>query len=198
MTFAERLARWNQWYDQAPETWRFNIVLWPLLAVGAINMALTIAVGFPFALLVVLGILLVACIRVPYSLGWVKVEQAGATSRFEIEALPWVYSINKWYDGLPEFRRPVVILGVLIVVGAINMALTINHGFSFGLLFLLAMLAMILIRGPYAAGWLIPPRGYQGQLGMSNSPGQLTQASPRPLPVAHQTPPHSGSDGQFG
>ena len=48
MNYADRLARWNSWYDHAPESWRFQmVVLWPLLAIGAINMLLTIAIGFP-------------------------------------------------------------------------------------------------------------------------------------------------------
>jgi hypothetical protein len=204
MSFAERLARWNQWYDRTPETWRFQIVLWPLLVLGAINMALTISAGVPFALFVVLGILVIACIRVPYVLGWVTVAAEGADptpATIRIVAYPWVYGINQWYDGLPEFRRPMVTLGVLLIAGAINMALTIHHGFSFGILFLLTMLALVLIRGPYAAGWLVAPPGHAG-LAVAHPSGRIASESVSgapgstvpPLPVTHEPPPPPPGD----
>ncbi len=65
MTYADRLQRWNRWYDETPDDWRFHLVVWGLVAVGTINMFLTIAVGFPFALLLVLAILAIAAVRYP-------------------------------------------------------------------------------------------------------------------------------------
>ncbi len=65
MSFSERVVRWNRWYDAAPEMWRFQFVIWSLVVLGAINMLLTVAIRFPFALLVVLGIAVITAVRLP-------------------------------------------------------------------------------------------------------------------------------------
>ena len=63
MSVAERVAMWNCWYDAVPGEWRFQATLiWSLLVLGTINMALTVAVRFPFALLVLLGIIVITAI----------------------------------------------------------------------------------------------------------------------------------------
>lgn len=158
MAYATRLVRWNQWYDQLPDEWRFQLILWPLIVVGAVNLMLTIWSGFPFALLVVLGIFFITAVRVPYVLGWTESAPAGdKTSRFQIHGAPWVVNINRRYDALPEARRFWVFPAVLLIAGAINMMLTIDSGFPFGLLFLLALLALVVIRAPFAAGWIAEP-----------------------------------------
>jgi hypothetical protein len=144
-------------------------------------------------------------VRVPFVLGWVEAspgEPAMETGkpRISISAVPWVYDLNLWYDGLPETRRPWVILGVLAVAGGLNMLLTIHSGFSFGILFLLALLAIILIRAPYVAGWLIPPTAPQQRFAAAAVPGQIAQDSAThaepmtisiadPTPVMHEVPP---------
>ncbi len=157
MTNAERLQRWNQMYERTPEPWRFQLVAWALVIIGALNMLLTIAVGFPFALLLGLAIAAMAVVRVPYAMGWLKADgdaSAGGGARLEIQAPDWVVRANRWYDGLDETQRPLVLLAALAIPGAINMLLTFAGVFPFGLLFLLAVLAVIAIRAPYAAGWL--------------------------------------------
>ena len=156
MTSADRLQRWNLWYERTPEDWRFQLVVWALVVVGAVNMLLTIAIGFPFALLVGLAIAAIAAVRVPYVLGWVRTDgeaPGGGGARLEIKAPSWVLGANRWYDGLDDTQRPLVLLAALAIPGAINMLLTFAGGFPFGLLFLLAVLALIAIRAPYAAGW---------------------------------------------
>src|ERR1700710_1673966 len=154
MTAAGRLTRWNLWYDELPEAWRFQFILWPLLALGAINLLLTIAMRFPFALLIVLGILFYAAVRVPFVLGWIgpDAEDVATRPRFQIHGAPWVLDLNERYDAMPELRRIWVYPAILLVAGAINMILTIFHRFPFGLLFLLVLLALVAIRAPYAAG----------------------------------------------
>jgi hypothetical protein len=205
MTFAARLQDWNRGYDALPEEWRFQAVLWPLILLGAINMGLTVAVGFPFGFLVMLAVIALAVVRVPYVLGWVEPVAAEASGgpvspRISIGAVPWVYDLNIWYDGLPETRRPWVIVAVLAVAGALNMMLTIHTGFAFGILFLLALLAIILIRGPYVAGWLIPPTAPPERITTALPPEQIAQdttihaqpimtaAEPTPV-IVHQEPP---------
>ena len=157
MTNADRLQRWNQMYDQTPERWRFQLAVWALVAIGVVNMLLTVAVGFPFALLVGLAIAAMAAVRVPYALGWLRTDggenPAAGGARLEIKAPSWVLGANRWYDGLDDTQRPLVLLAALVIPGAINMLLTFAGGFPFGLLFLLAVLALIAIRAPYAAGW---------------------------------------------
>src|SRR3712207_2415258 len=129
MAYADRLHHWDLWYDRVPEQWRFHLVVWALVVVGALNMLLTIAVRFPFGLLLVLAIAAIAAVRVPYALGWVKTEgEASAAeggARLEIAAPSWVLKVNRWYDGLPEHIRPLVLLAALAIPGAVNMALTI-------------------------------------------------------------------------
>jgi hypothetical protein len=158
MTYADRLNRWNQWYDSTPEEWRSQIVLWPLLLLGFINMQMTIAGGFPFGLLVLLGLIAVAAVRLPYTLGWIKPGRAeGDGARIELGRIDWLYDLNNSYDALPTHQRFWIIPAILIVVGAINMKLTLAAGYPFGLLFLIALLAIILVRAPFAAGLVTPP-----------------------------------------
>jgi hypothetical protein len=190
MTFAERLQRWNHWYDGLPEEWRFQAILWPLILLGAINMGLTVSVGFPFGLLVVIALIGLVVVRVPYNLGWVEPVTPATTGepaspKISISAVPWVWDINLWYDGLPETRRPWVILVVLAVAGGINMVLTINHAFPFGILFLLALLAIILVRAPYVAGWLIPPQPLRPRIAAAAPPEQIAQEVPAPVAPLH-------------
>lgn len=176
MTNADRLQRWNHWYDSTPERWRFQLVVWALVAVGAVNMLLTIAVGFPFALLLGLAILAIAAVRVPYALGWLRADGESASAggaRMEIEAPSWMLQTNRWYDGLDETQRPLVLLAALAIPGAINMLLTFAGGFPFGLLFLLALLALVAIRAPYTAGW------FKGAPATAGSALAMEPAAPR-------------------
>jgi hypothetical protein len=170
MTYAERVHHWNRWYDGAPQEWRFQIVFWFVIAVGAINMTLTIADGFPFGLLVLLAVIWVASVRLPYIMGWLKPAGAHETGvpavKVEIRPAGWMYRLNQWYDGIPEFDRPYYLIGALVVAGGINMALTIAHAFTFGLLFLIALLAILTIRAPYVAGWYLAPAGARAPLAL--------------------------------
>jgi hypothetical protein len=121
-------------------------------------MALTVGSHFPFGVLVLIAMLVLAAIRVPYlrARRATPVPVAVVTPKITVSEVPWVYDLNLWYDGVPELRRPYVILAVLMVAGGLNMLLTIHSGFPFGLLFLLAVLGMVAIRMPYVAGWLVP------------------------------------------
>ncbi len=155
MSVAERVAMWNRWYDAVPGEWQFQYVIWSLLVLGTINMALTVAVRFPFALLVLLGIIVITAIRVPYVLGWVTSPTGGdADWNFQIAGAGWLIDLNRRYEALPKSRRMWVYPAVLLIAGAINMMLTIRYGFPFGLLFLVALLALVVIRAPYTGGWL--------------------------------------------
>jgi hypothetical protein len=155
MSIAERVAMWNRWYDTVPGEWRFQYVIWSLLVLGTINMALTVAIRFPFALLVLLGIIVITAIRVPYVLGWVNPPTGvDANWNFRIDGAAWLTDLNHRYESLPESRRFWVYPMVLLIAGAINMMLTIRYGFPFGLLFLVALLALVILRAPYSAGWL--------------------------------------------
>ncbi len=105
MTTAESLYRWNTWYDGLPQTWRFQVILWPLIAVGFLNMILTLGIRFPFGLLVLLALIGVAVIRVPYVLGWVKAEGAAPSDqpsapKIEIANAGWLIDLNRRYDAL--------------------------------------------------------------------------------------------------
>src|ERR1700712_4631244 len=127
MTAADRVTRWNLWYDSLPEDTRFQYILWPLLALGTVNLWLTLATRFPFALLVLLGVLFIAAVRVPYVQGWVRPAHALAPGgpathhpRFQVAGPPWLIDLNRWYEGLPESRRLWVYPAVLLAAGAIN------------------------------------------------------------------------------
>lgn len=176
MTLPERLYRWNLWYDELPQEWRFQVVMWPLIAVAFVNMMLTLAIRFPFGLLLLVGVICFAAVRVPYVLGWIAPGPADRSDepdarRFEISGADWLVDVNQRYEAMPDARRFWVYPIVLLTAGAINMALTIAIGFPFGLLFLLALLALIVIRAPYAAGWLkATPSATTPVLGERDSP----------------------------
>lgn len=88
MTETDRLYRWNRWYDQQPEVWRSQIIVWFLVALAAFNTALSIWTGFPFLLLVVLAIAAIALVRVPYRMGWLQAPAGPRTSRRRCRSRP--------------------------------------------------------------------------------------------------------------
>lgn len=151
----------NRWYDDMPEHRRMLVVPIVLIVVGGINMALTISGHFPFGLLFLVALLALVAIRAPFV--WNLGSHAGShaagipPAKIEIEGFDWLYDMNLQYDALPDSYRFAVIPGVLIVVGGLNMALTIAHRFPFGILFLLALLLVVAFRAPFVMGWLKPP-----------------------------------------
>lgn len=160
MTYADRINRLNRWYDQTPEDWRAHIVLWPIVFLGFLNMQLSLASGFPFGILVLLGLLALAAIRLPYTRGWIVPGSHGQPdmgARLQFGRIDWLHEINERYEAMPELRRFFVIPAILIVAGAINMWLTLSHGWTFGGLFLLALLAIIVVRAPFAWGLVKAP-----------------------------------------
>lgn len=85
----------NRWYDALPEERRFWVLPAVLIVAGFINMMLTIAHAFPFALLFLLVLLALVAIRLPYLRGWLSeppsLSFAGAPSAPAVEhtaALP--------------------------------------------------------------------------------------------------------------
>jgi hypothetical protein len=192
MSVAERVAMWNRWYDTVPGEWRFQYVVWSLLVLGTLNMALTVAIRFPFALLVLLGIIVITAIRVPYVLGWVTSPTGvDADLNFQIEGAGWLVALNHRYDALPESRRIWVYPAVLLIAGAINMMLTIRYGFPFGLLFLVALLALVILRAPYTAGWL------RSSAKALAAPGASEQAPPPSVGEFDQPPTVSSSSNTY-
>jgi hypothetical protein len=164
MTVAERLHGWNQWYDGLPQEWRFQLILWPLIVLGVINMLLSLSVGFSFGLLVLLGMLFVAAVRVPYILGWVTPDHAlpsgePGAPRLAIggAGADWIAGLNERYDAVPERSRFFIFPAILLIAGAVNMELTINQAWPFGLLFLIVLLAIVVVRAPYVHGMLRAP-----------------------------------------
>ena len=163
MTFSQRAYEWNVWYDRLPSEWRFQAVLWPLIVVGAINMLLTLSIGFPFGLLLLAGFLFVVAVRVPYKIGPGQFGADGVVTAashdrppLQISGMTWAIDLNRRYDAMPELSRLCVFPAILVVAGLINMVLTIDSGFPFGLLFVLVIIAVVAIRVPYIRGWLKP------------------------------------------
>lgn len=204
MTTAESLHRWNGWYDRLPQDWRFQVVLWPLIAIGACNMLLTIGGGFPFGLLVLLAMLCLVAIRLPYVLGWIVPGEAASGGpgawRFEVGA-DRLLDLNRRYDALPEFHGLVLVTTILVAAGAINMLLTIKTGFSFGLIFLVVFLALGALRGPYVAGFLKAPPAGAAVAAVSHDPGYGRLPAPTIAPdgvavpsIAAETVPRTGHD----
>jgi hypothetical protein len=160
MTYADRLNRWNRWFDGTPDDWHAHIVLWPLVLAGFINMQLSIASGFPFGVLVLLALLWIASIRLPYTRGWIvpgpdPARDEGA--RLVFGRADWIYDINERYEAMPDDRRFFVIPAILIVAGTLNLWLTFEHGWVFGGLFLLVLLVVLAVRAPYVWGVIAPP-----------------------------------------
>jgi len=169
MTYADRLNRWNRWFDSTPEEWHAHILLWPLAFAGFINMQLSIASGFPFGVLVLLGLLVIASIRLPYTRGWIVPGPDPASdtgARFQFGRADWIHDLNERYEALPEARRFFVIPAILIVAGTANLVLTATRGWTFGGLFLLVLLAVLLVRVPYVWGVIAPSeKVIEGPLG---------------------------------
>jgi len=169
MTVAERLFGWNRWYDGLPQEWRFQLVLWPIIVLGAVNMLLSLSTGFPFGLLVLLGVLFVAAVRVPCIAGWITPAQAlpsgePGAPRLAIggAGADWIAGLNERYEAVPERGRFFIFPAILLIAGAINMELTIQQKWPFGLIFLLALLAVIVVRAPYVHGMLKGPSAAGG------------------------------------
>ncbi len=163
MTVAERLSGWNRWYDGLPQEWRFQFILWPIIALGVVNMLLSLSIGFPFGLLVLLGALCVAAVRVPYVAGWITPAHAlpsgePGAPRLAIggAGADWIAGLNERYEAVPEKSRFWIFPAILLAAGAINMELTINQGWPFGLIFLIVLLAVVVVRAPYVHGMLRP------------------------------------------
>lgn len=206
MTFAERLSDWNRWYDGLPQEWRFQLILWPLIALGVVNMLLSLSsAAFPFGLLVLLGVLFVAAVRVPYILGWITPAHAfpsgagGARLQIAGAGADWIAGLNQRYEAVPEKRRFWIFPAILVIAGAINMQMTISYGWPFGLLFLLVLLAMVVVRAPYVHGLLRPPADsapapalqYNARIadGRSPTPGMARpDAAPLAAPAQHDVP----------
>ena len=155
----ERLIAVNHWYDRLAKDLRFQFVLWPLLFLGVLNMMMTIALRFPFGLLVVMGLVAAAAIRVPYVLGFLGPRAVIPADRnnappIVIKGDGWIGYLNRRYDRMPERLQFWVLPVILLVAGLLNMLLTIAHWFPFGLLFLLVVLALVVIRLPYVKGWV--------------------------------------------
>ncbi len=198
MTVAERLYRWNSWYDGLPQEWRFQVILWPLIALGACNMLLSLSMQFPFGLLVLLGVLCVAAVRVPYALGWIAPTDEPAsgepgTRKLEIggAGADWLIGLNQRYEAIPEARRFWVFPAILVIAGAINMQLTIDKGYPFGLIFLIVLLAVIVMRAPYAHGLLKSPSAVGIPAPALRYDARLTQTHSSVSANAHSVEPHS-------
>jgi len=205
MTVAERLYRWNRWYDGLPQEWRFQFILWPLIALGACNMLLSLSIRFPFGLLVLIGVLCVAAVRVPYASGWITPAEAlpggePGTRRLEIggAGADWLMGLNRRYEAMPDEHRFWVFPAILVIAGAINMQLTINRGYPFGLIFLIVLLAVIVMRAPYVHGLLrspsmggtpAPALEYNARITDARSPAPANAHSGEPAASTMPAPP---------
>lgn len=155
------IARWNRLYDEAPEHLRFQLIVWGLVAIGALNMMLTIWIGFPFGLLLVAAIAALAWIRVspqlnlpetpaPQLMQWQPGTGADDDERTLLSG--WANSFptfNGWMDHQGELTRLGVHLGILVLAGIINMLLSIHSAFPFGILVLIALVGLAVVRGPW-------------------------------------------------
>ena len=181
----DQLRHWNKWYDGLPELWRFPFAVAALVLVGAINMALTIASGFPFGLLVLIAIAVLGAIRIPYLLSANDhaPEHPSQTDQPTIPAhADMLHHWNHWYDSFPELWRFQIVVWTLVLVGALNMALTIGGGFPFGLLVLLAVIAICAVRLPYVMGW-----GF-GRASTNPAAADGALAAPEPAPALVTAP----------
>ena len=178
------VVSWNKRYERVPEDMRFGLVVSFVVLVGMINMLLTISTGFPFGLLVLLAILLIAGVRFAYILEAPAEVRGETTEPAKLQA-DWVVGLNRWYDGLPEDRQFWVLPAILIVAGFVNMMLTLAHAFPFALLFLLVLLALVAIRLPYLRGWLREPPS----LSLAGAPSAhaVEHAATLPAPAMDET-----------
>jgi hypothetical protein len=74
--------------------------------------------------------------------------------------MDWMKDWNQRYDRVPEEFRFGLVVAAMLLVGAINMLLTIHAGFPFGLLLLLAILFVAGVRLAYVME--VPPAARGG------------------------------------
>ncbi len=108
MNAVDRMVSWNRWYDRLPPEWRFHLVLWPFIILGAINLMLTVSIRLPFGLLLILGFFAVGVVRAAYLQGRYRPSPALATASeggASYRLPSWVIAANRRYDALAETQR---------------------------------------------------------------------------------------------
>ncbi len=120
-------------------------------------------------------------------------DRVPSNSRFPIEPAGWLIDLNQRYEAMPDPRRIWVYPAVLLIAGAINMMLTIHYGFPFGLLFLLALLALVAVRAPYTAGRLRPPTA-GGVAVLSGTSNPMPENAVTPAVETEHAPAAGNSD----
>ena len=147
MNGMDELYRWNAWFDAQTPNYRFDLAIWAVVALGLLNLLLTLAFGMAFGLLLLLGLILANVARLPYALGDLPPPAAAGDPT-------GAASLQTWHRRIVEAPNAVVSLPIFgIALAAIFgmgslAALSAKAGPAFGILFILtAVNALAVIRG---------------------------------------------------
>ena len=147
MNGMDQLYRWNAWFDAQTPRYRFDLAIWLVVALGLLNLLLTMAFGMAFGLLLLLGLVLANLARLPYALGELPTPAAARDPAGTV----WLHAWHRRITQAPDTVVSLPILGLALAatfgMGSLA-ALSAKAGPAFGILFILTVVnALVVIRG---------------------------------------------------
>lgn len=147
MNGMDQLYRWNAWFDAQTPKVRFDLAVWAVVALGLLNLLLTLAFGMAFGLLLLLGLILANLVRLPYALGELPAPAAAGDPAGTARLQAWHGRIAETRDAVVSLPILGIALAAVLGMGSLA-ALSAKAGPAFGILFLLtAVNALAVIRG---------------------------------------------------
>lgn len=163
MNGMDELYRWNAWFDAQTPKYRFDLAVWAVVALGLLNLLLTIAFGMAFGLLLLLGLILANLARLPYAMGELPTPAAAGDPAGTARLQAWHGRITAAPDAVVSLPILGVALAAILGMGSLA-ALSTKAGPAFGILFILTTVnALAVIRGhvpakPQPAPVVQPPQ----------------------------------------
>ena len=143
----DELYRWNAWFDEQAPKVRFDLAIWAVVALGLLNLLLTLVFGMAFGLLLLLGLILANLVRLPYALGELPPPAAAGDPAGTARLKAWHRRIAEAPDAVVSLPILGVALAAILGMGSLA-ALSAKAGPAFGILFILtAVNALAVIRG---------------------------------------------------
>ena len=141
------LYRWNAWFDAQTPSFRFDLAIWAVVALGLLNLLLTMAFGMAFGLLVLVGLVAANLARLPYALGELPQPAGGGAPAGAWRLEGWHRRITETPDDVVSLPTLGIALAAILGMGSLA-ALSAKAGPAFGILFILAVVnALVVIRG---------------------------------------------------
>jgi len=185
MTVSDRIYLYNQWFDRLPQQQQFLAAFWSALGGLGVILMLVWFARIPFALLVIVTLLVVMGPRVMFKFDLIGAHpdlpprDTGGETRIALTAPSWVYRLNHWFDAQPDHMRIIAVAVATVGVFVLNLLLYALIGFPVGLLVMLAVLVLGWARVVHVYGWLVP-EGYSS-VAFGHPPQVLSDVGDRRL-----------------